>query len=53
MLGNDILFLEVLKNLELLKAEVFLIVYLPLPIRGLDASPVNIMAIEGIPGFCE
>ncbi|HEY0865112.1 MAG TPA: cyclase family protein [Lacunisphaera sp.] len=53
MLGHDILFLEVLKNLEHLRAEIFLIVYLPLPIRGLDASPVNIMAIEGIPGFCE
>jgi len=51
MLGNDILFLEVMKNIDRLEAEIFLIVYLPLPIKGLDACPVNIMAIEGIPGF--
>jgi arylformamidase len=52
MLGHDILFLEVMKNLDQLQADIFLIIYLPLPIRGLDASPVNILAIEGIPGFC-
>lgn len=52
MLGNDILFLEVMKNIELLESDIFLMLYLPLPIRGLDASPVNILAIEGIPGFC-
>ena len=51
MLGNDILFLEVMKNIDQLKADIFLIVYLPLPIRGLDSSPVNIVAIEGIPEF--
>lgn len=53
MLGNDILFLEVLIKLEQRMAEIFLIIYLPLPIRMLDARPVSIMAIEGIPGFCE
>lgn len=51
MLGHDILFLEVLKNIELLQAGIFLISYLPLPIKGLDASPVNIMVLEGVPGF--
>jgi len=51
MLGHDILFLEVLKNIELLQADVFLISYLPLPIKGLDSSPVNILAMEGVPGF--
>lgn len=51
MLGHDILFLEVMKNIEKLRSSVFLILYLPLPIRGLDASPVNIVAIEGVPGF--
>ena len=50
-LGHDILFLEVLKNIELLQAEIFLISYLPLPIKGLDSSPVNILALEGVPGF--
>lgn len=52
MLGNDILFLEVMKNIEQLESDIFLIIYLPLPIIGLDASPVNILAIEGIPGLC-
>jgi kynurenine formamidase len=51
MLGHDILLLEVLKNIELLQAEVFLISYLPLPIKGLDSSPVNILALESVPGF--
>jgi arylformamidase len=51
MLGHDILFLEVLQNLDLLQAEIFLISYLPLPIKGLDASPVNILVLEGVPGF--
>ena len=51
MLGHDILFLEVLKNIDLLQADIFLISYLPLPIKGLDASPVNILALEGVPGF--
>ena len=51
LLANDILFIEVLKNLDQLQDDVFLIVFMPLPIRGLDSSPVNVMAIEGIPGF--
>ncbi len=51
MLGNDILFLEVLKNIELIQADIFLISYLPLPIKGLDSSPVNILVLEGVPGF--
>ncbi len=51
LLGNNILFLEVMKNIDKLRAKVFLITFLPLPIRGLDASPVHIMAIEGIPGL--
>ncbi len=51
MLGNDILFLEVMKNLDQLTSDTFLILYLPLPIIGLDASPVNIVALEGVPGF--
>lgn len=51
LLGHDILFLEVLKNIELLEADIFLISYLPLPIKGLDSSPVNILVLEGVPGF--
>ena len=51
LLSNDILFIEVMHNLDRLQDDVFLVVYMPLPIRGLDSSPVNVMAIEGIPGF--
>jgi arylformamidase len=51
MLGHDILFLEVLRNIDLLRTGIFLISYLPLPIKGLDASPVNVLAMEGVPGF--
>ena len=51
MLGNDILFIEVMKNLDKLGQEPFLIVFMPLPIRGLDSSPVNVIAVEGIPGM--
>ena len=51
MLGHDILFLEVLQNIDRLQAEIFFISYLPLPIKGLDACPVNILVLEGVPGF--
>jgi kynurenine formamidase len=51
LLERDILFIEVMENLPLLNDDVFLMVYAPLPIRGLDSSPVNVLAIEGIPGF--
>jgi arylformamidase len=51
LLANDILFIEVMKNIDKLHDDVFLIIYMPLPIRGLDSSPVNVMAIEGVPGF--
>ena len=51
MLGNDVLFIEVLQNIDKLQQDIFLIFFLPLPIRGLDSSPVNVMAVEGIPGF--
>lgn len=49
MLSNDILFIEVMQNLDKLGQEPFLIVFMPLPIRGLDSSPVNAIAIEGFP----
>ena len=53
MLGNDVPFIGVMNNIDLLEHDIFLIIYAPLPIRGLDSSPVNVMAIEGIPGFRE
>lgn len=49
----DCVFLEVLKNLEELRSEVFFFSYTPLPIKGLDSCPVRAYAIEGLPGFTE
>lgn len=49
----DVTFIEVLQNLDQLCRKVFLLVCLPLLIRGLDSSPVHVMAIEGLPGFME
>lgn len=51
LLGNNILFIEVMQNFHLLERDTFMIVYLPLPIRGLDSSPVYAIAIENVPGF--
>ncbi|MFC4601780.1 cyclase family protein [Cohnella hongkongensis] len=51
LMARNVVFLEVLKNLDQLKEEVFFISFLPLPVIGLDASPVRAVAIEGLPGF--
>lgn len=50
-MAQNITFLETLKNLELLRGDTFFISFAPLPIEGLDSSPVRVYAIEGIPGF--
>ncbi len=51
LMPNNVTFIEVMQNIDELREKVFMIVFLPLPIRGLDSSPVHVMAIEGIPGF--
>jgi kynurenine formamidase len=51
LLGHDIFFLEVVKNLDQLRRDTFYMVYEPLPIAGLDACPVRVIAIEGLQGF--
>lgn len=51
LLAENIVFLEVLKNLDDLKSDVFFMSYAPLPIKGLDSCPVRAYAIEGLPGF--
>ncbi|SMP52557.1 arylformamidase [Sphaerochaeta associata] len=51
LMEQDVTFLEVLKNLDQLSEEVFFIAFLPLPIKGIDSSPVRVVAIEGLPGF--
>lgn len=45
-LGNNIPLIEGLVNLEKLKKERVFIIALPLPIRGIGASPARVMAIE-------
>lgn len=47
----DVVFLEVLKNLEELSQDVFFMSYTPLPIKGLDSCPIRAYAIEGLSGF--
>ncbi len=51
LMANNIVFLEVLKNLDKLTTDIFFISYSPLPIKGLDSSPVRAYAIEGIEEF--
>lgn len=51
LMEKNIVFLEVLKNLELLERDTFFMSYAPLPIKGLDSCPVRAYAIEGLEGF--
>lgn len=51
LLAENIVFLEVLKNLDQLKKNVFFMSYSPLPIKGLDSCPIRAYAIEGLPEF--
>lgn len=53
LMAENIVFLEVLRNLEELKKDVFFMSYSPLPILGLDSSPVRAYAIEGLTEFSE
>ena len=48
LLAHNIVFLEVLKNLDKLEKDVFFMSYSPLPIMGLDSCPVRAYAIEGL-----
>lgn len=50
-MAENITFLEVLKNLDQLKAESFFISFAPLYIKGLDSCPVRVYAIEGLKEF--
>lgn len=48
---KNIVFLEVLKNLDQLNSDVFFISYAPMYIKGLDSCPVRVYAIEGLEDF--
>ena len=47
----NVVFLEVLKNLEELTTDTFFMSYSPLPIKGLDSCPIRAYAIEGLLEF--
>lgn len=51
LMAENIVFLEVLKNLDQLKKNVFFMSYSPLPIKGLDSCPIRAYAIEGLAEF--
>ena len=51
LLKENIVFLEVLKNLDKLEKNVFFMSYAPLPIISLDSCPVRAYAIEGLEEF--
>lgn len=46
-MAENIVFLEVLKNLDKLSQDTFFMSYSPLPIYGLDSCPIRAYAIEG------
>lgn len=50
-MAENIVFLEVLKNLDKLTSDVFFMSYSPLPIYGLDSCPIRAYAIEGLEEF--
>jgi kynurenine formamidase len=51
LMRKDVVFLEVMHNFDQLNQDVFLLMCVPLPIKGLDSCPVRPIAIEGIPGL--
>jgi arylformamidase len=53
LMAENITFIEVLKNLEQLTQEIFMVIFLPLPIKGIDSSPVRVVAVEGLAEFSE
>lgn len=50
-MAEDIVFLEVLKNLEHLNSKVFFMSYTPMSIKGLDSCSIRAYAIEGLAEF--
>ena len=51
LMAQDVVFLEVLYNLEHLTKDIFFISYTPIPIIGLDSSSVRTYVIEGLAEF--
>lgn len=53
LMEQNIVFLEVLKNLDQLMSSIFFMSYAPLPIVGADSCPVRAYAIEGLAEFAK
>ncbi|WP_305768904.1 cyclase family protein [Candidatus Epulonipiscium viviparus] len=51
LMEENIVFLEVLQNLDQLSTDTFFMSYSPLPIKGLDSCPIRAYAIEGLVEF--
>ena len=51
LMPGNVVFLEVMEHLEELSEDVFFLIFLPMPIVGLDSCPVRVVAIEGLPGL--
>lgn len=52
VMPHDIMFLEVMENLDELQSDIFMLIYQPMPIKGLDSCCVRAVALENVPGFC-
>ena len=50
-MAHDISFIEVMENFDELERDVFWLMAIPLPFKGLDSCPVRAIAIEGMAGF--
>jgi len=51
VMPQGITFLEVMQNLDQLQTDIFLLIFQPMPIKGLDSCCVRAVAMEGVPGF--
>ncbi len=50
-MAHDICFIEVMENFDELQSDVFFLMAIPLPFKGLDSCPVRAIAIEGLAEF--
>lgn len=53
LMAENVVFLEVIHNLDRIQEKVFFMSYTPLPIKGLDSSPVRAFALEGLAEFSD
>ena len=51
LMPEGVMLVENVRNGEALSDDIFLAIFAPPPIQGVDAFPVRMLAIEGVPGF--